>query len=109
MMLPPEHVEHFLKRERDEYEPRRECWNTVDDVLDAFRLHMVTGTPLTEPRPHEGSEPSGVGPEHLTEAEELRAEVERLRAQVELMGKHLQRESLDAIDKALAAQKGGQA
>lgn len=81
--IPVEHVERFLKRERDEYEPRGECWNTVDDVLDVFRLHMVTGTPLTEPRPVEGPEAYGVGDEPLTEAEELRAEVERLRAEVE--------------------------
>lgn len=81
--IPVEHVERFLKRERDEYEPRGECWNTVDDVLDVFRLHMVTGTPLTEPRPVEGPEAYGVGDEPLTEAEELRAEVERLRAQLE--------------------------
>lgn len=46
-------VERFLKRERDEYEPQGECWNTVDDVLDCFRLHMATGTPLAEPRPEE--------------------------------------------------------
>ncbi|WP_031166034.1 hypothetical protein [Streptosporangium roseum] len=78
-----EDVERFLKRERDEYEPRGECWNTVDDVLDALRLHMVTGTPLTEPRPCDGPEAPGVGPEPLTEAEELRAEVERLRAELE--------------------------
>jgi hypothetical protein len=38
-------------------------------------------------------------------------ERDRLKAQVELMAKHLQRESLDAIDQALAAaeaeQRGG--
>jgi hypothetical protein len=76
--IPIEDVERFLKRERDEYEPRGECWSTVDDVLDVFRLHMVTGTPLTEPRPHEGPEALGNSREPLTEAEELRAEVERL-------------------------------
>ncbi|MCC5574548.1 hypothetical protein IMZ11_02695 [Microtetraspora sp. AC03309] len=81
--LTPEDVERFLKRERDEYEPRGECWNTVDDVLDCFRLHMVTGTPLTEPRPVEGPEPYGVGDQPMTEAEELRAEVERLRAELD--------------------------
>lgn len=75
-------VDHFLRRERDEYEPRGECWNTVNDVLDAFRLHVITGTPLTEPRPHEGPEALGVEPEPLTEAEELRAEVDRLRAEL---------------------------
>ncbi|WP_433364275.1 hypothetical protein [Streptosporangium sp. CA-115845] len=74
-------VERFLKRERDEYEPRGECWNTVDDVLDAFRLHMVTGTPLTSPRPAEGPEAPFVGEEPKTEAEELREKVEQLRAE----------------------------
>jgi hypothetical protein len=97
-----EDVERFLKRERDEYEPGGECWNTVDDVLDCFRLHMVTGTPLTDPRPEEGPRDPSVGSPPLTEAEELRAEVDRLKAQVQLMGAYLQRESLDAIDKALA-------
>lgn len=125
-LLQPEDVERFLKRERDEYEPRGECWNTVDDVLDCFRLHMVTGTPLTSPRPHEGPEPFGAGLEPLTEAEELRAEVERLnrlakvqsdmiseitaacmatekerdqfRKQAELLGAHLQGGSQTFID-----------
>ena len=76
--LPIADVERFLKRERDEYEPRGECWNTVDDVLDCFRLHMVTGTPLTEPRPEEGPSDPSVGRPGLTEAEELRIEVDRL-------------------------------
>lgn len=83
--LPLEDVERFLKRERDEYEPRGECWNTVDDVLDCFRLHMVTGTPLTEPRPEEGPSDPSVGSPPLTEAEELRAEVDRLKAENELL------------------------
>lgn len=75
-------VDHFLRRERDEYEPRGECWNTVNDVLDALRLHVITGTPLTAPRPEGGPEAFGVGKEPLTEAEELRAEVARLRLKV---------------------------
>ena len=83
--LPLEDVERFLKRERDEYEPRGECWNTVDDVLDCFRLHMVTGTLLTDPRPEEGPGDPSVGPPPLTEAEELRAEVGRLKAENELL------------------------
>lgn len=75
-----EDVERFLKRERDEYEPRGECWNTVDGVLDCFRLHMVTGTPLTDPRPEEGPGDPSVGSPPLAEAEELRVEVDRLKA-----------------------------
>ena len=42
------------------------------------------------------------------EAEELRAEVDRLKAQVQLMGSHLQRESLAAIDKAQAAREAAE-
>lgn len=76
-------VDRFLKRERDEYEPRGECWNTVDDVLDAFRLHMVTGTPLTEPKPAEGPTAPWIGKWPMTEAEELRAANARLLAEVE--------------------------
>lgn len=81
--LPAEHVERFLKRERDTYEARGQHWSVGDDILDAFRLHMVTGTPLTEPRPEGGPEALGVGPEPLTDAEELRREVERLTAELE--------------------------
>ena len=61
--LPAEHIELFLKRERDRHEKTDVSWHAVDDVLDALRLHLVTGTPLTE-------------------AEELRAEVERLRGEL---------------------------
>ncbi|MEV4383786.1 hypothetical protein, partial [Streptosporangium sp. NPDC049644] len=75
-------VERFLKRERDEHGKESYWWRSLDEALDAFRLHMVTGTPLTEPRPHGGPEPLGAGPEPLTEAEELRAEVERLTAEL---------------------------
>lgn len=78
--LPIEDVERFLKRERDEHGKESYWWRSLDEALDAFRLHMVTGTPLTEPRPEGGPEALGVGPEPLTEAEELRAEVERLTA-----------------------------
>ncbi|MGW4663235.1 hypothetical protein [Streptosporangium sandarakinum] len=79
--LPAEHVERFLKRERDEHGKQSYWWKALDEALDAFRLHLVTGTPLTEPRPIGGPEAPGVGPEPLTEAEELRAEVERVRAE----------------------------
>uniref|UniRef100_UPI003F49385E hypothetical protein n=1 Tax=Streptosporangium sp. CA-235898 TaxID=3240073 RepID=UPI003F49385E len=78
-----EDVERFLKRERDTYEARGQHWRVGDDILDAFRLHMVTGTPLTSPRPEGGPEALGVGPEPKTEAEELREEGEKLRAELE--------------------------
>ncbi|TYB71190.1 hypothetical protein FXF51_01770 [Nonomuraea sp. PA05] len=89
--LPIEDVERFLKRERDEYEARGQDWNTVDNVLDCFRLHMVTGTPLTEPRPEEGPSDPSVGRPGLTEAEELHAELARVKAEHE-------REMLKVID-----------
>ncbi|HEY9373063.1 hypothetical protein [Streptomyces sp.] len=41
------------------------------------------------------------------DVEDLLAEVERLKAQVSLMGSYLQRESMAAIDKALAAREAG--
>ncbi|MFC3986495.1 hypothetical protein [Streptosporangium jomthongense] len=72
--LAPADVEAFLKRERDENEKHSEWWDAINEVLDAFRLHMVTGTPLTSPHPQEGPEALFVGEEPKTEAEELRAE-----------------------------------
>lgn len=74
-LLSAKSVEAFLKRERDEHGKESYWWRSLDEALDAFRLHMVTGTPLTEPRPHGGPEAFGVGKEPLTEAEELRAEL----------------------------------
>ncbi|TMR03009.1 hypothetical protein ETD86_54060 [Nonomuraea turkmeniaca] len=91
MRLPIEHVERFLLRERDEHEARSQRWNNVDVVLNAFRLHMHTGTPLTQPRPSDGPEDLSVGRPSLTEAEELRAELDRLKE------KH-EREMLKLID-----------
>ncbi len=46
-----EDVESFLKRERDSYPEHTRQWSAMDELLDTFRLHMVTGTPLTEPKP----------------------------------------------------------
>ena len=80
--LPASDVERFLKRERDEHDKTSIAWRDLDEVLEGFRLHMVTGTPLTAPKPTEGPEAPGVGPEPLTEAEELRAEVDRLKAEL---------------------------
>ena len=79
--LPIEHVERFLKRERDQHGKTSYWWRSLDEALDALRLHVSTGTPLTSPRPQEGPEALGVGEEPRTEAEELREEVERLRAE----------------------------
>jgi hypothetical protein len=85
-----EDVERFLKRERDTYEPRGQHWTVVDDILDCFRLHMVTSTPLDQPRPQEGpealgtSEPSDCSDPiecgHEAALGQARAEVERLTA-----------------------------
>ncbi|MFI7628445.1 hypothetical protein [Microbispora rosea] len=92
--LPIEHVERFLKRERDRHEKTDVSWAALDDALDAFRLHMVTGTPLTEPRPAEGVVAYGEGTEPLTEAEDLRAELERVRAELhDLRGQNAMTES----------------
>ncbi|MEO3869403.1 hypothetical protein ABGB18_11275 [Nonomuraea sp. B12E4] len=76
--LPIADVERFLKRERDEHAKGSLAWRDLDDVLDAFRLHMEAGTPLTEPRPEEGPTEPSMGTPPLTEAEELRAVVDRL-------------------------------
>lgn len=52
-------VEAFIKRERDANAKASACWDTLDDLLEAYRLHADTGTPLTEPTPCEGpGEPS---------------------------------------------------
>lgn len=79
--LPIEHVERFLKRERDQHGKTSYWWRSLDEALDTLRLHVATGTPLTEPCPQEGPEAPFVGKEPRTEAEELREEVERLRAE----------------------------
>lgn len=46
-----DHVEAWLKAQRDRLEDgygRMPAWYAVDDVLDAYRLHADTGTPLSE-------------------------------------------------------------
>lgn len=44
--------EQWLKARRDEYgwegANRRDLWDVLDDVLDLYRLHADTGTPLGE-------------------------------------------------------------
>lgn len=44
-------VEAWLRIERDRYEDhygRMPAWYAIDRVLDTYRLHADTGTPLTE-------------------------------------------------------------
>lgn len=41
-------VEAWIKRHRDQYSHGDEHWTTLDDLLDAYRNHVYTGTPLTE-------------------------------------------------------------
>lgn len=44
-------VETWLKARRDEYtdgHTRDPQWEAIDDVLNAYRLHADTSTPLTE-------------------------------------------------------------
>ena len=42
-------VEQWLKTQRDEYEVRSSPqWGALDEVLDTYRLHADTGTPLGE-------------------------------------------------------------
>lgn len=56
--------EAWLKRQRDDYERgaggpqhRDAGYWALDGALDDYRLHGVTGTPLTEPTPSEGNDP----------------------------------------------------
>ncbi|WP_424533690.1 hypothetical protein ACOZ38_25475 [Sphaerisporangium viridialbum] len=80
--LPPEDVETFIKRKRDEWEPRGDNWNVADDILDDLRLYLVTGTRLTDPRPSEFGWVTNEGRPPLTEAEELHLEVRRLKEEI---------------------------
>lgn len=42
-------IEAWLKAQRDEYEQRSSPqWQALDDLLDTYRLHADTGTPLGE-------------------------------------------------------------
>ncbi|MFE2073687.1 hypothetical protein [Streptomyces misionensis] len=40
--------EAWLKVQRDNYRPRSSAWNELDYLLDLYRLHADTGTPLGE-------------------------------------------------------------
>lgn len=55
-------VEAWLKEQRDAFDPTRfsssaaeQAWNTLDRVLDDYRLHADTGTPLDLAVNEEGS------------------------------------------------------
>lgn len=39
-------VEAWLKARRDEYREQTDDWFLIDEVLDQYRLHADTGTPL---------------------------------------------------------------
>lgn len=52
--VPYGEVEAWLKAQRDRSTKYTARWTVVDDLLDDYRLHMQTETPLTE-HAHEGS------------------------------------------------------
>lgn len=41
-------VEAWLKAQRDEYRQYCDAWTVLDTLLDEYRLHADTGTPLQE-------------------------------------------------------------
>jgi hypothetical protein len=40
--------EQWLKAQRDEWHPQDRQWQLLDDVLDEYRLHADTRTPLDQ-------------------------------------------------------------
>lgn len=48
-------VERYIKRWRDKLPDHSARWYAVDDLLDDYRLHADTGTPLKYdvPEPHD--------------------------------------------------------
>lgn len=52
-------VEAFIKQARDGWDKGDELqgviWRALDRLLDDYRLHAATGTPLSEPTPVEGN------------------------------------------------------
>lgn len=40
-------IEAWIKRTRDVYARADECWHAIDGLLDDYRLHADTGTPLS--------------------------------------------------------------
>jgi hypothetical protein len=45
----PDETEVWLKRRRDACPAFGKAWHALDDALDDYRDHMVTGTPLDYP------------------------------------------------------------
>lgn len=43
-----DHVEAWLKQQRDEHDPASSHWGALDLALDDYRLHADTGTPLDQ-------------------------------------------------------------
>jgi hypothetical protein len=43
-----DHIDQWLRAQRDEFEPCDSQWDVIDNVLDQYRLHADTGTPLDE-------------------------------------------------------------
>lgn len=43
-----DHVEAWLKAQRDLEDPQSHEWHVIDTLLDRYRLHAATATPLTE-------------------------------------------------------------
>ncbi|MEO3860955.1 hypothetical protein [Acrocarpospora sp. B8E8] len=58
-----DHVEAWLKRQRDRWTEHTRQWTALDNALDDYRLHADCGTPLDQPTPlfppapTEGGEP----------------------------------------------------
>ena len=43
-----DHVDAWLRAQRDEYPADSITWDILDDLLDTYRGHADTGTPLDE-------------------------------------------------------------
>jgi hypothetical protein len=43
-----DHVEAWLKKQRDEHDSASSHWGALDLALDDYRLHADTGTPLDQ-------------------------------------------------------------
>lgn len=41
-------VEKWIKKNRNSYPSRSSKWYALDDLLEDYRLHADTGTPLSE-------------------------------------------------------------
>lgn len=43
-----DHIDQWLRAQRDKYQSCDSQWDVIDTVLDHYRLHADTGTPLDE-------------------------------------------------------------